>query len=319
MRSCEWTCMDSVEAVGSQAALTDLSSLTMPFQEGETGYSDKEAVRKADGEARIRSASPPRGPRHRAPSLGGRPSSPRSAPARTPHSSNDNKPGACSPKTIFPYPPSQGPQNPPSKSPRRLSFSGIFKSSRDSNQQPATSSPVGLKLFSRNRRDKARADSSGGVALNERTEKSSEPTKKKRQAAAMKRLSHLMMKKWRGDGEMDREEKERALRRRGAGAAAEEEEEEMRGEAERRRAPGERRRARDRRGSAGGGQGGGGGGDGGGGGGAAAAVRALPPPWRSNFLPCRDRKRKALLDRRTGRKTDRQVDRMPGKNAGGTD
>lgn len=38
----------------------------------------------------------------------------------------------------------------------RLSFSGIFRSgSRDSNHQPS-SSPVSLRLFSRNKRDKAR-------------------------------------------------------------------------------------------------------------------------------------------------------------------
>ncbi|CAL8294660.1 unnamed protein product [Lota lota] len=140
--------------------MPDLCSLTMPFQEGETGYSDKDGVRKADGEACIHSASPTRGFRQRTPSLGARPSSPWSAPART---SEHNKPSAGPPKTIFPYPPSQGQQNPPSKSPRRLSFSGIFKSSRDSNQQPqhhstssaTSSSPVSIKLFCRNRRDKA--------------------------------------------------------------------------------------------------------------------------------------------------------------------
>ncbi|XP_030205544.1 5'-AMP-activated protein kinase subunit gamma-2 [Gadus morhua] len=142
--------------------MPDLCSLTMPFQEGETGNSDKDGLRKADGGACVHSASPTRGFRQRAPSLGARPSSPRLAPART---SESNKPGAGPPKTVFPYPVSRGPQNPPSKAPRRLSFSGIFKSSRDSNQQPqqqstssaSSSSPVSIKLFSRNRRDKARA------------------------------------------------------------------------------------------------------------------------------------------------------------------
>uniref|UniRef100_UPI0037E75312 5'-AMP-activated protein kinase subunit gamma-2-like isoform X2 n=1 Tax=Semicossyphus pulcher TaxID=241346 RepID=UPI0037E75312 len=63
------------------------------------------------------------------------------------------------PQTIFPYQSAPPQHESPPKSPRRLSFSGIFRSaSRDSNQQPS-SSPVSIKLFNRNKRDKARAHS----------------------------------------------------------------------------------------------------------------------------------------------------------------
>uniref|UniRef100_A0A669DER6 Protein kinase, AMP-activated, gamma 2 non-catalytic subunit a n=1 Tax=Oreochromis niloticus TaxID=8128 RepID=A0A669DER6_ORENI len=79
-----------------------------------------------------------------------RPSSPRSAPART----SSSKTSPSSPKTLFPYQPRPPQLDSPPKSPHRLSFSGIFKSaSRDSNHQPS-SSPVSIKLFSRNKRDK---------------------------------------------------------------------------------------------------------------------------------------------------------------------
>ncbi|XP_063730091.1 5'-AMP-activated protein kinase subunit gamma-2-like [Eleginops maclovinus] len=58
------------------------------------------------------------------------------------------------PKTNQSVPP---PQESPPKTARRLSFSGIFRStSRDSNQQPLSSSSS-MKLFSRNKRDKARS------------------------------------------------------------------------------------------------------------------------------------------------------------------
>ncbi|XP_044196357.1 5'-AMP-activated protein kinase subunit gamma-2-like [Thunnus albacares] len=102
------------------------------------------------GEAVCHSASPTRGFFHRAPFS--RPSSPRSAPART----SSSKMSPSSPKTIFPYQTAAPQQDSPPKSQRRLSFSGIFRSaSRESNQQPS-SSPVSIKLFTRNRRDKAR-------------------------------------------------------------------------------------------------------------------------------------------------------------------
>lgn len=48
------------------------------------------------------------------------------------------------PKTIFPYPLSSH-QNSPPKSPRRLSFSGIFRSS-------SSSAPASIKLFSKSRK-----------------------------------------------------------------------------------------------------------------------------------------------------------------------
>ncbi|KAK2859761.1 hypothetical protein Q5P01_004381 [Channa striata] len=81
-----------------------------------------------------------------------RPSSPRSAPAGT----SGSKMSPSSSKTIFPYQTGPPQEDSPPKSPHRLSFSGIFRSaSRDSNHQPSLS-PVSIKLFTRNKRDKAR-------------------------------------------------------------------------------------------------------------------------------------------------------------------
>ncbi|XP_055784588.1 5'-AMP-activated protein kinase subunit gamma-2-like isoform X2 [Salvelinus fontinalis] len=114
----------------------DLGSFAMPFLEGDADHVDKADIQKDDGSCH--SASPTKGFFTRGPFS--RPSSPKSAPART-----KNSPG--SPKTIFPYPSSH--QESPPKSPRRLSFSGIFRSSsRDSN----STSPVSIKLFSRARK-----------------------------------------------------------------------------------------------------------------------------------------------------------------------
>ncbi|KAM9417136.1 5'-AMP-activated protein kinase subunit gamma-2-like isoform 5-T5 [Salvelinus alpinus] len=108
----------------------------MPFLEGDADHVDKADIQKDDGSCH--SASPTKGFFTRGPFS--RPSSPKSAPART-----KNSPG--SPKTIFPYTSSH--QDSPPKSPRRLSFSGIFRSSsRDSN----STSPVSIKLFSRARK-----------------------------------------------------------------------------------------------------------------------------------------------------------------------
>ncbi|XP_076617055.1 5'-AMP-activated protein kinase subunit gamma-2-like isoform X3 [Chaetodon auriga] len=122
----------------------------MPFLEGDPGRAEKDGRK---GEPACHSASPTRSFFHRAPFS--RPSSPRSAPART---SSSRMSPTC-PKTIFPYHSGPPQQDSPPKSPRRLSFSGIFRSaSRDSNQQPS-SSPVSIKLFTRNKRDKARAHS----------------------------------------------------------------------------------------------------------------------------------------------------------------
>lgn len=77
--------------------------------------------------------------------LQNRPSSPVSAPVRSKHS-----PG--SPKTVFPFPY----QESPPRSPRRMSFSGIFRSSSKEsspNSNPSTS-PGGIKFFSRSRKSK---------------------------------------------------------------------------------------------------------------------------------------------------------------------
>uniref|UniRef100_A0A8K9WLU0 CBS domain-containing protein n=1 Tax=Oncorhynchus mykiss TaxID=8022 RepID=A0A8K9WLU0_ONCMY len=98
------------------------------------------SVTLADGGGSCHSVSPTKGFFTRGPFS--RPSSPKSAPART-----KNSPG--SPKTIFPYPSSQ--QDSPPKSSRRLSFSGIFRSSsRDSTSN--STSPVSVKVFSRARK-----------------------------------------------------------------------------------------------------------------------------------------------------------------------
>uniref|UniRef100_A0A8C7ZN72 Protein kinase, AMP-activated, gamma 2 non-catalytic subunit b n=1 Tax=Oryzias sinensis TaxID=183150 RepID=A0A8C7ZN72_9TELE len=79
----------------------------------------------------IRSASPTKGAFARSPVSV--PPTPLSAPAQS-------KPISTSPKTIFPYPSNQNSSSP--KSPRRLSFSGIFRSN----------STAASKIFSRHRR-----------------------------------------------------------------------------------------------------------------------------------------------------------------------
>uniref|UniRef100_A0A3Q3FWT0 Protein kinase, AMP-activated, gamma 2 non-catalytic subunit b n=1 Tax=Labrus bergylta TaxID=56723 RepID=A0A3Q3FWT0_9LABR len=85
------------------------------------------------GERCTRSASPTKSVSARSPVL--LPPHPQSAPVQMKTSSG-------SPKTIFPYP---SHQSSPPKSPRRLSFSGIFRSS-------SSSSPGSIKLFSRTKR-----------------------------------------------------------------------------------------------------------------------------------------------------------------------
>uniref|UniRef100_A0A8B9GWZ1 5'-AMP-activated protein kinase subunit gamma-1 n=1 Tax=Astyanax mexicanus TaxID=7994 RepID=A0A8B9GWZ1_ASTMX len=86
------------------------------------------------------SSSPTRGFFSRGP--GTQPSSPMSAPVRP-------RTNPSTPKSVFPYPSSY--QESPPKSPRRLSFSGIFRSS-------SSSAPASIKLFSRARK------ASGGVS-----------------------------------------------------------------------------------------------------------------------------------------------------------
>ncbi|XP_077158935.1 5'-AMP-activated protein kinase subunit gamma-2 isoform X5 [Paroedura picta] len=76
--------------------------------------------------------------------LQNRPSSPSSAPVKSKHS-----PG--SPKTVFPFPY----QESPPRTPRRMSFSGIFRSSSKESSSPtsnSSTSPGGIKFFSRSRK-----------------------------------------------------------------------------------------------------------------------------------------------------------------------
>ncbi|XP_029929514.1 5'-AMP-activated protein kinase subunit gamma-1-like isoform X2 [Myripristis murdjan] len=84
------------------------------------------------GERCVRSASPTKGAYARGSASATLPPCPMSAPVQFKTSSG-------SPKTIFPYP---SHQDSPPKSPRRLSFSGIFRSSPNS-------APASIKLFSR--------------------------------------------------------------------------------------------------------------------------------------------------------------------------
>ncbi len=94
----------------------------------------------SQGERRIRSASPTKGVSARSPASALLPPCPKSAPVQAKTSSG-------SPKTIFPYP---SHQNSPPRSPRRLSFSGIFRSS-------SNSTPASMKIFSRTRRGESKS------------------------------------------------------------------------------------------------------------------------------------------------------------------
>ncbi|NXH34210.1 AAKG2 kinase, partial [Myiagra hebetior] len=117
----------------------DLSSFAMPFLDGDVESTDKNASRKVDES--YTAGSPSKGLFSKG--LQNRPSSPVSAPVRSKHS-----PG--SPKTVFPFPY----QESPPRSPRRMSFSGIFRSSSKEsspNSNPSTS-PGGIKFFSRSRK-----------------------------------------------------------------------------------------------------------------------------------------------------------------------
>ncbi|NWX26048.1 AAKG2 kinase, partial [Notiomystis cincta] len=119
--------------------LQDLSSFAMPFLDGDVENTDKNASRKV--EESYSAGSPSKGLFSKG--LQNRPSSPVSAPVRSKHS-----PG--SPKTVFPFPY----QESPPRSPRRMSFSGIFRSSSKEsspNSNPSTS-PGGIKFFSRSRK-----------------------------------------------------------------------------------------------------------------------------------------------------------------------
>ncbi|XP_039204331.1 5'-AMP-activated protein kinase subunit gamma-2 isoform X5 [Crotalus tigris] len=120
--------------------IPDLSSFAMPFLDGDMDGSEKHALRKTDDS--YNSGSPSKGIFSKG--FQNRPSSPSSAPVKSKHS-----PG--SPKTVFPFPY----QESPPRSPRRMSFSGIFRSSSkdssSSGSNPSTS-PGGIKFFSRSRK-----------------------------------------------------------------------------------------------------------------------------------------------------------------------
>nr|XP_003221957.1 PREDICTED: LOW QUALITY PROTEIN: 5'-AMP-activated protein kinase subunit gamma-2 [Anolis carolinensis] len=120
--------------------IPDLSSFAMPFLDGDVDNSEKHASRKT--EDNYTTGSPSRGLFSKG--LQNRPSSPASAPVKSKHS-----PG--SPKTVFPFPY----QESPPRSPRRMSFSGIFRSSSKDSSSPASNpstSPGGIKFFSRSRK-----------------------------------------------------------------------------------------------------------------------------------------------------------------------
>ncbi|XP_051059187.1 5'-AMP-activated protein kinase subunit gamma-2 isoform X2 [Phodopus roborovskii] len=119
--------------------IPDLSSFAMPLLDGDVENSEKHSSRKVDSP--FSSGSPSRGLFSRGPQP--RPSSPVSAPVRP-----KTSPG--SPKTVFPF----SYQESPPRSPRRMSFSGIFRSSSKEsspNSNPSTS-PGGIRFFSRSRK-----------------------------------------------------------------------------------------------------------------------------------------------------------------------
>ncbi|XP_027284216.1 5'-AMP-activated protein kinase subunit gamma-2 isoform X5 [Cricetulus griseus] len=129
--------------------IPDLSSFAMPLLDGDVESSEKHSSRKVDSP--FSSGSPSRGLFSRGPQP--RPSSPVSAPVRP-----KTSPG--SPKTVFPF----SYQESPPRSPRRMSFSGIFRSSSKEsspNSNPSTS-PGGIRFFSRSRKTE---DSESGVYM----------------------------------------------------------------------------------------------------------------------------------------------------------
>ncbi|XP_034985243.1 5'-AMP-activated protein kinase subunit gamma-2 isoform X1 [Zootoca vivipara] len=120
--------------------IPDLSSFAMPFLDGDVDGAEKHASRKAEDSYNTGSPSKGLFPK----GLQNRPSSPASAPVKSKHS-----PG--SPKTVFPFPY----QESPPRSPRRMSLSGIFRSSSKDSSSPssnASTSPGGIKFFSRSRK-----------------------------------------------------------------------------------------------------------------------------------------------------------------------
>nr|XP_033787566.1 5'-AMP-activated protein kinase subunit gamma-2 isoform X2 [Geotrypetes seraphini] len=120
--------------------IPDLSSFAMPFLDVDLESSEKNACHKA--EESHNTGSPSKG--FFSKGLQNQPSSPVSAPVKSKHS-----PG--SPKTVFPFPYHESPP----RSPRRMSFSGIFRSSSKDSSSPGSSSstsPGGIKFFTRSRK-----------------------------------------------------------------------------------------------------------------------------------------------------------------------
>lgn len=134
--------------------IPDLSAFAMPLLDGDLESSEKPSRK---GDSLFSSGSPSksifsRGPQHR-------PSSPVSAPVRP-----KTSPG--SPKTIFPFC-----QESPPRSPRRMSFSGIFRSSSKEsspNSNPSTS-PGGIRFFSRSRKSLSSSPSTPGAVSKQHT------------------------------------------------------------------------------------------------------------------------------------------------------
>ncbi|KAG8443551.1 hypothetical protein GDO86_012091 [Hymenochirus boettgeri] len=119
--------------------IPDLSSFAMPFLDGELDSAEKNSQRKTEEPSST--GSPSKGFFSR--SLQNRPSSPLSAPVK--------KCSPGSPKTVFPFPN----QESPPRSPRRMSFSGIFRSSSKDSSSPGSNpstSPGGIRFFTRSRK-----------------------------------------------------------------------------------------------------------------------------------------------------------------------
>ncbi|ELK27543.1 5'-AMP-activated protein kinase subunit gamma-2 [Myotis davidii] len=111
----------------------------MPHLDGDLESSEKHSSHKVDSP--FCSGSPSRGFFPRGPPR--RTSSPVSAPVRP-------KTSPSSPKTVFPF----SYQESPPRSPRRMSFSGIFRSSSKESSPTSSSStsPGGIRFFSRSRK-----------------------------------------------------------------------------------------------------------------------------------------------------------------------
>ncbi|XP_055058980.2 5'-AMP-activated protein kinase subunit gamma-1 isoform X1 [Misgurnus anguillicaudatus] len=111
--------------------MPDLSTFASSLMDGETERSGKDEMRKDEKRG---SPSPTKTSCVRLSA---------SQPC-TPAASSYSRISPSSPRTIFPRPPSSHQDSPP-KSPRRLSFSGIFRSS-------SSSAPASIKLFSKSRK-----------------------------------------------------------------------------------------------------------------------------------------------------------------------